>query len=149
MVDGNNHWEIWTVLQHTNRAARIVPTNSLANDPRGAQAGGPTTLLAADLTAVIDTGAQACAIDPLLADRYRLSVIRNDEVTGATGSVTGRVFNGQLFFFETATMHEVELTEVPMRSAGFAFDIIIGWALLRLFDLRISRRRNLVELDEP
>jgi hypothetical protein len=124
-----------------------IVTVGLANDPRGAQTGGPANLLAANLTAVIDTGGQLCAIDAPLAERYQLPVIRREDISGATGVLNARVFYGQLFFSETASLHEVELVEVAARSMGWAFDIAIGWSLLRLFDLRFSRRRNLVELE--
>lgn len=123
-----------------------IVTVGLANDPRGTETRGTTTLLANDLIAVIDTGSQLCAIDPPIALRSHLPVLREDEIAGSSGIAKRSIFRGQLFFPETGALYELQFSGTPLRSAGWEFDVIIGWELLRLFDLRISKRNGLVEL---
>jgi aspartyl protease len=113
------------------------------------QVGSSANLLSSDLTAIIDTGAQDCAIDPEIAERFQLRVKRPETIIGmgATGSTAGKVYDAQLYFSETGSLHEVDLYGVQLRSRGWSFDIIIGWSLLNLFELRFSRPQNLVKLE--
>jgi hypothetical protein len=113
------------------------------------QVGSSANLLTSDLTAIIDTGAQDCAIDPEIAERFKLPVKRQEDIVGlgATGSIVGKVYNAQIYFPETRSLHEVELYELPLRSRGWVFDIILGWTLLSLFELTLSRPRDLVRLE--
>jgi predicted aspartyl protease len=113
------------------------------------QLGSSANLLTSSLTAMIDTGAQDCAIDPEIAERFKLPVKRQETIVGlgATGSIAGKVYNAQIYFSETRSLHEIELYELPLRSRSWLFDIIIGWTLLNLFELTLSRPRNLVRLE--
>jgi hypothetical protein len=120
-------------------------TVGLAKD----QLNSSANLLTSSLTAMIDTGAQDCAIDPEIAERFKLPVKRQETIVGlgATGSIVGKVYIAQIYFPETRSLHEVELYELPLHSSGWVFDIILGWTLLSLFELTLSRRRDQVRLE--
>jgi len=102
-------------------------------------------VVATNLTALIDTGADFCRIDTELAKRTRLTAHNKLPSISAGGTNIVDVFRGQIILGD-GTILDVDLCEAPLRSAGCQYDFLLGMEALRFFDLTISRKENRITL---
>ena len=113
------------------------------------QPGGPLNprAIKTDLTGLVDTGADGCIIDKAIAESLGLTRLQQSHVLSRTGlkSATA-VYDGLLVLMDINYVLAGELPAVPLRESGVSFDAILGMDLLRRFDVRISRKDDLVSL---
>jgi hypothetical protein len=101
-------------------------------------------IVANDIVASVDTGAEMCAIDDSFARSSRLSPDPNDvlKTHTATGVATLPVYRGQVII-DSKT---IQLRFVGADFAGAVHKITLGMDALRFFDLHLSRRVGTVSL---
>jgi predicted aspartyl protease len=119
---------------------------AIANDTRYKPGGPLGSPIRTDLLGLIDTGADGIAIDKGIAEALGMRRLPTREMTAAGTKVRADFYDGQLVLMDINYVLTGELTAIPWREGGSAYDAIIGMDLLRRFDVRINRKENLVLL---
>jgi|ERR1043165_7102366 predicted aspartyl protease len=120
---------------------------ALADDPKY-KPGGPLDprSIKTDLTALVDTGADGCVIDKAIAESLGLKRLPSREISRTGIKAETTIYDGLLVLMDINYVLAGELPAVPLRDNGLAFDAILGMDLLRRFDVRISRKDDIVSL---
>jgi hypothetical protein len=107
---------------------------------------GAPRLLESELVGLIDTGADHCRIDNTLVQRHNLPKL--PPVTSVNIGVPVRtdVTCAILYFTQCGFVDIETMPTGDFRRAGLGFDVIIGMTFLRLFDVHIRMKDNLVQL---
>lgn len=108
--------------------------------------GAPVMLLRRGVVALIDTGAQMCVIDGKLARELNLKDGKGAYFNQLGHEISAPSYLGTIFLPEIPCTYSWDLLESPLGSPDVPFQAILGWTLLRDFDLALSQKRGLVEL---
>jgi predicted aspartyl protease len=95
-------------------------------------------IVATDLLALVDTGADACFIDDRLAQQFGLPVRRQIEIVTGTGKATASVYRGQIVL-QDDTKLSMAMVGSNFEQNGFRHRLLIGMEGLRFFELRMHR----------
>lgn len=101
-------------------------------------------VVAKDITASVDTGAETCAIDDSFAKSLRLSRDPDDAIKThtATGVAILPMYRGQVI----VDSKTIQLRFVAAHFEGAVHKITLGMDALRFFDLHLSRQTGTVSL---
>jgi hypothetical protein len=106
-----------------------------------------TRLLKSPIVALIDTGAQLCTLDVDLADELGLKQGAGASFRQLGHEVPSPSFLATLYIPDVGYRYHADLMGSPFRRGDVPFQVILGWDLLRQFDLTLSRKADLVRLD--
>jgi aspartyl protease len=106
----------------------------------------PPLKTAETVIALVDTGADTCAIDTDLATKLELAVVGQ-----AQGNYTGSLEAVLLVFAQICFPKERHVAGQiimvrPLKSGGARYEVILGMDFLKSFDIHVSDQDNLVEL---
>jgi hypothetical protein len=109
--------------------------------------GAPPTSLKKDVVALIDTGAQLCSIDKGFAAEFGLQ-----KGSGVSFLQLGREVPSPSYFAtinipEIGYNYYADLMGSPFDDSEVPYQAILGWELLRRFDIFLFRKSNVVRLD--
>jgi hypothetical protein len=96
--------------------------------------------------ALVDTGANLCAIDEELVTKLRLPIIGQVQTDFAGSLQVAQIVFVQICFVSQKHVAGKYVQSRSLRASGDNFDVILGTDFLRSFDIRVSEQGNLVEL---
>ena len=93
-----------------------------------------------DLFALVDTGADMCALDQDIAGRLKLIPIKQTNDRGGFGGRMTNVYNLQIVLptesLNGETRFQIECVAAPLKSQGFLCDFVLGEDVIQHFELR-------------
>ena len=104
------------------------------------------SLVATDLVAVIDTGAQNSAIDTQLAERLHLKKSRQGTLLLHGDPQPAQGYSFIVYFNQNKKAYSLEGPSKSFRATGASFDLILGWDFLQHYTLQISKKAGTVVL---
>lgn len=98
------------------------------------------------LVALVDTGADMCAIDEEVANRLKLAPIKQRDERGGFGGRTTDVYDLQIILpnenLNGETRFQVETVSAPLKAQGFLCDFVLGEDVIQHFELHLNHSRN-------
>ena|ERR1700733_8644936 len=99
------------------------------------------------INALVDTGAQECCIDSLLASQLGLPIVDRRQISGVHGSHIASVHLAQVFVPSLAFVVYGAFVGVDLAAGGQAHSVLIGRTFLQFFTMVYEGRNGTVTLD--
>ncbi len=106
----------------------------------------PIKVLAADILAVIDTGADACYIDSTLAEQHNLEEVGSLYTHGGGHARLAKAYRA-LILLDGNIQLDMIMPSQDFQTAQVPHRFLIGMEALRCFDLSICRAQGRVRLE--
>jgi hypothetical protein len=95
------------------------------------------------LIAIVDTGADMCAIDDEIANQLSLVAIRQSDERGGYGGRMTNVYDLRIILpnenLNGETHFQVETLSAPLKAQGFLCDFVLGEDVIQHFELHLNR----------
>jgi hypothetical protein len=105
----------------------------------------PIKLVASDVAALIDTGAQNSGIDVGLAHKLALTSPTSGTLVHQGKESATRAYELKIYLPSIKKGYGLLVAESPLKVTT-TFDLILGWDFLQHFEIRISRKDDMVSL---
>lgn len=102
--------------------------------------------MASRCVAMLDSGATGIYADPAIARKLDLPVIKTDTVYAVGATHASNVY-AATFWIDDLPDLSVEVQEVPLRSQGQPYDIVLGRSFLTMFDFGFDLRKRAWKLE--
>ncbi len=99
-----------------------------------------------DVRALVDTGAQECCIDSLLAAQLKLPLVNRRQISGVHGSHTANVYLAQVHVPALSVTMNGAFAGVDLIAGGQIHSALIGRTFLRHFTMTYEGRNGTVTL---
>jgi predicted aspartyl protease len=124
MQDGKSR-DVWGPMLKVSLSDSTVPT--IVN------------IIATDLLALVDTGADVCYIDTSLATQHNMQSRNTLSAISSGGSTNASVYIGQIIL-EGRTNLQMAMVGIDLRARGFRHRFLIGMEALRYFEMTMRRQ---------